>query len=177
MDQEHAEMVENRLISREYLQNRLMEPEVVQIDDYFSNVVLPPEVETLKSPEPAAEERMEQVFSGTQAVNRTADDQTNSLAVPVQKTNMHKPMLTFTSVKLDQPKPVMDKSVSIEAQLKQLIARSSIRKRPLCEIYIDDQVYSGTVEKLEHGMVYLKEAYARIWRQFQVDRIYRVKVL
>ncbi len=177
MEKLDAEIVENRLITREFLEDRLKEAEVVEIDDYYSNIVLPPIIEEMVPAEIEVQKSADRIITRNKVTSSESERETVALSPAVPITNIHKPMLTFTSVKLDGQKPTNDKEVSIEAQLKRLIARSSIRRRPLCEIYIDDQVYQGTIEKLEHGMVFLREAYARVWRQFPIDRIYRVKVI
>jgi len=138
-------------VNRHFLQERLEEAEVISIDDYYSDVL------------PLMRD---DVLEEEDKTSRSTNYKMNKEA--------QKPLLTFTKVKLEDPAPAVE---SIEDQIKRLIAKSPARRRPLCEIFVGDRVYRGTIDKLQGQTVFLKEAFGMIWRKIPLADIYKVQVL
>ncbi len=164
--------IENALVSRQFLQDRLKEEEVVEIDDYFSDFAIPYSSEAFFQPEGQFVNTLDSrplisepsTFSPVEYVTRQLQ----------QNVNASKPFLAFTSVKIEEKKA--NRLESVEDQINKMLQKSSIRKRSQCALYVEDRVYRGIIERLEDGQVFLKEKFGMIWRQIPLEEIYKIKV-
>ena len=137
-------------VSERFLRKRLAEAEVISIDDYYSNMAV-------------LADDLEQV-----------EDLAQQMPTSINR-DPTKPLLNFTKVSLSDESVRIEEE--IEVQIKRLIAKSPARRRPLCAIYVGDHVYRGTIDKLQGGMVFIKESFGMIWRKIPLEDIYKVQLL
>lgn len=79
-------------------------------------------------------------------------------------------------VKVPVKEPIQ-RELPVLEQIEEMLKKSPLRKRPVCEFYVNDQVYKGKVEGMRNGFVFLSEAYGMRWRSVSLSDIYRIKVL
>lgn len=160
-------------VTKEYLRERVQEDELVIIDDFLTEMEKTGQLPEQKSPSIVEDEFLFDHLKENQGVIKA-----NNKEMPLPKILFgelfHKE--TPAQVKVSVKEPIQ-RELPVLQQIEEMLKKSSLRKRPVCEFYVNDQVYKGKVEGMRNGSVFLSEAYGMRWRSVQLADIYRIKVL
>lgn len=156
-------------LDKEQLKLRLMEEEIVEIDDFFSNL--------------AAKEMMEQ-----------AEVDLDEEALSPYEGKEASPMLSFSvEKKRAEHAELLDaddatsylngtKRKKLEDMTKDELVRylaqiPALMPRPICDFYIDKKTLRGTVEKVKGEFVYIKVAFGKKWIKHPIKQIKGIKIV
>ncbi|MDF2557450.1 MAG: hypothetical protein K0R71_1278 [Bacillales bacterium] len=160
-------------VTKAYLKERVQDEEIILIDDFLS--------EMEKSGQLTEQKRVsivEDVFLFDHLKENHDHVKVNNNEMPIPKllfNNLfHKEVPTQVKVPVKEP---IQRELPVLQQIEEMLKKSPLRKRPVCEFYVNDQVYKGKVEGMRNGCVYLSEAYGMRWRGVPLSDIYRIKVL
>ena len=155
----------NAWLDKEQLKLRIMEEEIVEIDDFFTNL--------------AAKEMMEQ------SKDRNRPEAKEGMEPP--------PVLSFGLEKKSEDIELLDadpaassyngtKRKKLEDMTKEELVRylaqiPSLMPRPICDFFIDEKKLRGTVEKVKGEFVYIKVAFGKKWIKHPIRQIKGIKIV
>lgn len=160
-------------VTKAYLRERVQEEEIILIDDFLS------EMEDLGQ---LTEQKRVSIVEDVFLFDHLKE---NNEQVIVNNKDMPTPKLLFNDlfhkefpaqVKVPVKEPIQ-REIPVLQQIEEMLKKSPLRRRPVCEFYVNDHVYKGKVEGMRNGCVYLSEAYGMRWRSVPLSDIYRIKVL
>jgi hypothetical protein len=169
-DEQDGILPANAWLDKEQLKLRIMEEEIVEIDDFFTNL--------------AAKEMMKQT-----------EDSRRGEEISVQGEGMEPPSVLSFGVekKKDDYIELLDadeetphyngtKRKKLEDMTKDELVRylaqiPSLMPRPICDFFIDGKKLRGTVEKVKGEYVYIKAAFGKKWIRHQIRQIKGIKII
>jgi hypothetical protein len=159
-------------VTRTYLMERVQEKEIIVIEDLLTEME-------------RAGQLLEQKRSTIDEDFSLSDNREDNGSIRISNKEMPLPKLLIgglvnqeipAQVKVAVKDPIQ-RELPVLVRIEEMLKKSPLRKRPVCEFYVNDQVYKGKVEGLRNGVVFLSEAYGMRWRSVLLKDIYRIKVL
>ncbi len=167
-NKDERELPVNAWLDKEQLKLRIMEEEIVEIDDFFTNL--------------AAKEMMKQ-----------AEDHSHREEISVQEMEPASVLSFGVEKKKDEYTELLDadeaapyytgtKRKKLEDMTKEELVRylaqiPSLMPRPICDFFIDGKKLRGTVEKVKGEFVYIKVAFGKKWIKHPIRQIKGIKII
>jgi|GEM_PF-4364741 len=165
-DEREEMMPVNAWLDKEQLKLRIMEEEIVEIDDFFTNL--------------AAKEMMEQVKDRRRAEEKDGMEPPPVLSFGLEK----KKGEDIELLDADQAASSYNgtKRKKLEDMTKEELVRylaqiPSLMPRPICDFFIDEKKLRGTVEKVKGEFVYIKVAFGKKWIKHPIRQIKGIKIV
>ena len=155
----------NAWLDKEQLKLRIMEEEIVEIDDFFTNL--------------AAKEMMEQSKDRTRAEEKEGMEPPPVLSFGLEKKGEEIELLdadpAASSYNGTKRKKLED--MTKEELVRYLAQIPSLMPRPICDFFIDEKKLRGTVEKVKGEFVYIKVAFGKKWIKHPIRQIKGIKIV
>lgn len=159
-------------VTRTFLMERVQEKEIIVIEDLLTEMEKTGQLLEQKRP------TIDEDFLHNSSRENSESIRINNMGMPLPK------LLIGGLVKQEVPAQVkvavkepIQRELPVLVKIEEMLKKSPLRKRPVCEFYVNDQVYKGKVEGLRNGVVFLSEAYGMRWRSVLLKDIYRIKAL
>ena len=159
----------NAWLDKEQLKLRIMEEEIVEIDDFFTNLAAREMVNqaevSLQEGEMPIEDRAEPPPVLSFGVEKKKDEYVELL--DADETSSY-----FNGTKRKKLEDMTkDELVRYLAQIP------SLMPRPICDFFIDEKKLRGTVEKVKGDFVYIKVAFGKKWIKHPIRQIKGIKIV
>lgn len=175
----------NIWLDKEQLKSRLLEEEIVEIDDFFTNVAtkeLPVQAKTESKKLPIIPEEELAPQKQSEAVAPLKQPPLLSFGIEKKVLKTEKPEEqtiinehSESSLKRNRRKRLDE--MSKEELIRYLAEIPSLMPRPVCEFTVDGKKLRGAVEKLKGDYVYIKVAFGKKWLKYTMQQIKDIKVI
>lgn len=158
----------NAWLDKEQLKLRIMEEEIVEIDDFFTNL--------------AAKEMMERTEgdSKVEEVPFDGGEVPSVLSFGVEKKKDERTELLdadeATSY-LNGTKRKKLEDMTKDELVRYLAQIPALMPRPICDFFIEGKTLRGTVEKVKGEFVYIKVAFGKKWIKHPIKQIKGIKIV
>ena len=156
----------NAWLDKEQLKLRIMEEEIVEIDDFFTNLAEKEMMEQAKDRNrPEAKERMEPPPVLSFGLDKKKDED-------IELLDADQAASSYNGTKR---KKLED--MTKEQLVRYLAQIPSLMPRPICDFLIDEKKLRGTVEKVKGEFVYIKVAFGKKWIKHPIRQIKGIKII